>query len=126
VGDDAVVLVLSDHGHHAAKPGGVFSGEHNDAPPGVLIAAGPGIPAGTTVKSATLLDIAPTILTLLGLPAAADMPGRVLRDLIPGHREPERVPTYADVPREGPALPAAGELDPSVHERLRSLGYLGE
>ena len=125
-GDDATVLVLSDHGHHAAKPGGAFSGEHGDAPPGIVVAAGPGIPAGTTIRNATLLDIAPTVLTLLGLPPASDMPGRVLRELIPNAREFERVPTYRDVPREGPALPAAGALDPSVRERLRSLGYLGE
>jgi hypothetical protein len=125
-GDDATVLVLSDHGHHAAKPGGAFSGEHSDAPPGILIAAGPGVPAGTTIRNATLLDIAPTVLTLLGLPPASDMPGRVLRELIPGSREFDRVPTYKDVPREGPSLPAAGALDPSVRERLRSLGYLGE
>jgi hypothetical protein len=125
-GDDATVLVLSDDGHHAAKPGGAFSGEHADAPPGILIAAGPGIPPGTTIKNATLLDIAPTVLTLLGLPPASDMPGRVLRELIPGFREFDRIPTYRDVPREGPSLPAAGALDPSVAERLRSLGYLGE
>ena len=125
-GDDAIVLVLSDHGHHAAKPGGVFSGDHGDAPPGILIAAGPGIPAGATIGNATLLDIAPTVLTLLGLPAASDMPGRVLRELIPGFREAARVPTYRDIPREGPSTPAAGALDPSVRERLRSLGYLGE
>ena len=73
-----------------------------------------------------MLDIAPTVLTLLGLPPASDMPGRVLRELIPESREFDRVPTYRDVPREGPSLPAAGALDPSVRERLRSLGYLGE
>jgi hypothetical protein len=123
-GDDAVVLVLSDHGHHAARPGGVFSGDHNDAPPGILIAAGPGIPQGATLANATLVDIAPTVLTLLGLPAAADMPGRVLRELMPGHREGERVPSYRDIPRGARAAPAAGALDPAVRERLRSLGYL--
>ena len=123
-GDDAVVLVLSDHGHHAAKPGGVFSGEHGDAPPGILIAAGPGVPQGATLADATLLDIAPTVLTLLGLPAAADMPGRVLRELFPGRREAARVPSYGDVPRDTSSAPAAGALDPAVRERLRALGYL--
>jgi hypothetical protein len=123
-GDDAVVLVLSDHGHHAAKPGGVFSGEHGDAPPGIFVAAGPGVPQGGTLADATLLDIAPTVLTLLGLPAAADMPGRVLRELFPGHREAERVATYRDVPRTATGAPAAGALDPAVRERLRALGYL--
>ena len=123
-GNDAVVLVLSDHGHHAAKPGGVFSGEHGDAPPGIFIAAGPGVPQGGTLADATLLDIAPTVLALLGLPAAADMPGRVLRELFPGHREAERVASYRDVPRDAAAAPAAGALDPAVRERLRALGYL--
>jgi hypothetical protein len=124
VGDDAVVLVLSDHGHHAAKPGGVFSGEHTDAPPGILVAAGPGVPQGVTVGDATLLDIAPTVLALLGLPVADDMPGRVLRELMPGHREGPRIASYRDVPRDTAAVPAAGALDPAVRERLRALGYL--
>jgi hypothetical protein len=123
-GDDAVVLVLSDHGHHAAKPGGVFSGEHGDAPPGILVAAGPGIPVGATLDDATLLDVAPTVLALLGLPAAADMPGRVLSALLADAREPPRVPSYRDVPREHPPAPAPGTLDPAVRERLRALGYL--
>jgi len=34
-----------------------------------------------TVYGANLLDIAPTALTLLGLPVGADMDGRVLRGL---------------------------------------------
>lgn len=122
-GDDAVVLVLSDHGHHAAKPGGVFSGEHGDAPPGILVAAGPGVPAGATVGDATLLDVAPTVLALLGIPPAADMPGRVLDAVAPGRRDGARVPTYRDLPRPAPG-PAGGALDPAVRERLRALGYL--
>ncbi len=46
---------------------------------GVLLMAGPGVRAGGEVSGATLLDIAPTVLYALGLPAPATMDGRVLR-----------------------------------------------
>ena len=125
-GDDAVVLVLSDHGHHAAKPGGVFSGEHGDAPPGIIVAAGPGVRPGGTIADATLLDIAPTVLAILGVPPAADMPGRVLPELVPGFRDSMRVATYRDLPRDDTGSRSAGALDPAVRERLRALGYLDQ
>ena len=49
---------------------------------GVLIASGPAVKAGAGLDpSANLLDIAPTILHLLGVPIPADMDGRYLAEL---------------------------------------------
>jgi hypothetical protein len=119
-----VVLVVSDHGHHAAHdPNGVFSGEHSDAPPGILVAAGPGIRHGE-VHGASLVDLTPTVLALLGLPSAGDMPGAVPRELLSGAAPTERIATYRDLPREVAPAPAVNEIDPAVRERLRALGYL--
>lgn len=118
-----VVLVISDHGHHAAREGGVFSGEHADAPPGVLIAAGPGIRHGE-VHGASLQDIAPTVLALLGLPVARDLPGHVISELFARAPRVDAVPTYRDLPRATAPAPAPAEVDPAVRERLRALGYL--
>jgi hypothetical protein len=119
---DTVVLVVSDHGHHAAREGGVFSGEHSDAPPGILIAAGPGIRHGE-VQGASLLDVAPTVLAMLALPVPRDLPGHVLANLFTAPPRVEAIATYDDVPHEAPVPPPA-ELDPAVRERLRALGYL--
>jgi predicted AlkP superfamily phosphohydrolase/phosphomutase len=49
----------------------------NHAQEGLVIAAGPGISARGTLD-AHLLDVAPTVLELLGLPVPADMRGRSL------------------------------------------------
>jgi hypothetical protein len=88
-----------------------FSGEHD--PDGVWLAAGPGIAPGRA-EPMTLLDVAPTLLALLGLPAARDMPGTVRFGA-----ELPRVPTYAHLVRaRGEAAPA-----PVNEAALRALGY---
>jgi arylsulfatase A-like enzyme len=44
----------------------------------VLIVSGHGAKPGGQVSRASVLDIAPTVLTAMGLPMARDMDGRVL------------------------------------------------
>src|SRR5262249_53226948 len=100
-----------------------FSGDHFDAPPGILVAAGPGIRPGV-IEGARLQDIAPTVLALLGLPVARELPGRVLRELVAAPLDVAFVPTYRDLQRDPSSSPAARDLDSAVHERLRALGYL--
>ena len=46
------------------------------------MAVGEGIEPGSTVRGASVVDVAPTILYLLGLPVARDMEGRVLTELV--------------------------------------------
>jgi hypothetical protein len=58
------------------------SGTHAAAPDGFLLAVGDGIKAGAVVQSASVLDVAPTILYLMGLPVARDMEGRVLAEIV--------------------------------------------
>ena len=71
------------------------------------------------------VDFAPTVLALLDLPLAEDMPGEPVEVLLPSARRGDRptVPTYGDG-RSGifPELPSPGEED--YEERLRSLGYI--
>jgi arylsulfatase A-like enzyme len=54
----------------------VKQGMHH--PAGLFIAYGPGIAAGRELGACTNLDIAPTLLTLLGVPVPAVMRGRML------------------------------------------------
>jgi hypothetical protein len=56
----------------------VKSGFHH--PQGVLMLYGAGIKRGGHIEACDNLDLAPTLLTLLGLPVPAEMSGRVLLD----------------------------------------------
>jgi predicted AlkP superfamily phosphohydrolase/phosphomutase len=58
------------------------SGTHAGAPDGYLLAVGDGIRADAHVERASVLDIAPTVLYLFGLPVARDMEGRVLTEIV--------------------------------------------
>ena len=49
---------------------------------GILIAAGPAFRSGAEPRDAALLDVAPTVLHLLGVPVPDDMDGRVLTELL--------------------------------------------
>jgi predicted AlkP superfamily phosphohydrolase/phosphomutase len=57
-------------------------GTHEGAPDGLLMAVGDGIRAGGSLRRASVLDVTPTILYLMGLPVARDMEGRVLTEMI--------------------------------------------
>jgi hypothetical protein len=58
------------------------SGTHADAPDGFLLAVGDGIRPGASLAGASVLDIAPTVLYLMGLPVARDMEGRVMTEIL--------------------------------------------
>jgi hypothetical protein len=48
----------------------------------VLLALGDGVRPGAVVMGASVLDVTPTILYLMGLPVARDMEGRVLTEIL--------------------------------------------
>lgn len=93
---------------------------------GVLYLYGHRVKKHSRIDSASILDITPTVLSLLGLPPAADMPGRVLAEAFTEDLVTERVASY-EGPKtgnvadgdEGDATTSAAQL-----EHLRSLGYL--
>jgi predicted AlkP superfamily phosphohydrolase/phosphomutase len=94
---------------------------------GILVAAGPPFRAGAVPAQATLLDIAPTLLHLLGVPIPGDMDGRVLTELLdPAFTavQPEHEPVPAAVAPS--AIPQAytEEEDAAIQQRLSDLGYL--
>ena len=51
-------------------------------PAGLLVMSGPGVKAGVSIGECSTLDIAPTLLTLLGLPIPQYMKGRVLEEAL--------------------------------------------
>ncbi len=74
------VVLASDHGF-GRNPSPGLSGHHSPVVPeahrGILSITGPGVRAGFETD-ATVLDVAPTLAYLLGLPVAEDLPGRLL------------------------------------------------
>jgi len=89
---------------------------------GLLIARGPEIRPGATVDGARIIDLAPTILHLMGQPVPAYMDGQVLTDII----NTDRPVDYRAVAKDGQdAAGLSAEDTAEVEERLRSLGYLG-
>lgn len=89
---------------------------------GIFIAYGDTIIEGQQMEEANILDLAPTILHLLGQPVPCRMDGRVLTEIF---RAPTEI-TYLDdedeTATESQAL--SDEETAQVEERLRSLGYL--
>lgn len=134
-GEEATIVVVSDHGF-----GGTgnlpWSGGHGRltpgapiAPAGMLVMAGPGIRSdGGRLERAHVLDVAPTLLYLLGLPAGEDMLGRVLVEaMAPGSPEPlAQIESWERVgrQREPGAVPVEPAGDAERMERLRALGYI--
>jgi len=93
---------------------------------GIIALAGGGIRRGGLVPYASILDVAPTALALLGLPAAADMPGRPVAEALTGDRTPPCwIPSWRTL--AAPTPPPAGGTTPMSQEemdRLRGLGYV--
>jgi predicted AlkP superfamily phosphohydrolase/phosphomutase len=101
-----------------------LSGSHR--PEGILIAAGPGVPAGREISGANIMDLAPTILSLLGIPTPSDMDGRALPEL-PLTAGIAQAPKTTD-PRgpaaDEPAAPYSEAEKEEMEQRLRGLGYM--
>ena len=99
---------------------------------GILIMSGPGIKHDYNLKECSVLDVTPTILHLLGLPAGEDMDGRVLKDAFTLQYQEQfpiqTIPSYElkinleDPESETPTRDK--ELERKLKERLRALGYI--
>jgi predicted AlkP superfamily phosphohydrolase/phosphomutase len=110
--------------NQVVAPSFAYSGSHRME--GVFILAGDGVKAGHTVESADIMDVAPTIMHLLGLAVPRDMDGRVLTEALDDDFLSARGIEYSDektaprVPRDG----LSAEEAEQVTERLRGLGYV--
>jgi predicted AlkP superfamily phosphohydrolase/phosphomutase len=100
------------------------SGDHRDD--GILVASGPSIKPGR-IEGARLLDLAPTLLHLLGLEVPEDMDGRVLEPLLDdGFRSRNPIRFRAGSQVDGPTGGAdySDEDEEAIRRRLEGLGYL--
>jgi len=90
---------------------------------GAFVAWGAGVQPGLTVEGARILDLAPTILHLMGLPVPDDMDGRVLTEALSVSR-PVEYQASSPASQEADSI-LSPEETAEVEARLRALGYLG-
>ncbi len=103
------------------------SGTHRDD--GIFLAHAPGIiRAGDPIPGARIIDLAPTLLYLLGVPVPEDMDGRVLEEIFEDtHRHNLSVET---VPGQVPQSVSvdcdvySADDEQKIAERLTALGYM--
>jgi tetratricopeptide (TPR) repeat protein len=131
-GPDTHVMLVSDHGF--------LSGERRpplDVDPaqwhrnvGIFVCAGPGLRRDEIVHGANLLDIAPTVLAMFGLPVGGDMEGKVLVNAFEEMPEIERIASWDEVPdpagdsRAAPTAEDDPEAAAAALQQLVELGYL--
>ena len=93
---------------------------------GIFMANGKHIKRGEKVKGANIMDLAPTVLYLMGCKVPSDMDGKVLKDIF---KEDflEQHPVEFIEPGEGKEdvkKEMSPEEEQKVMERLRNLGYI--
>lgn len=128
---DTTVIITSAHGfrwgHNRPRTmptGRSALADHRNG--GVFIAFGPHVAPSRTNHVISVYDIAPTLLTLLGLPVSTEMPGHVavwaFRDVVP--ISSVRVVSYGEFVNDRPVATSA-HLDPNKYqEDLQAIGHL--
>ncbi|HXV12658.1 MAG TPA: alkaline phosphatase family protein [Candidatus Krumholzibacteria bacterium] len=135
IDERTVLMVVSDHGFKSGESrlknrpeiwaGNAALWHRID---GIVAFFGAGVKRGATIDGASILDVAPTILALQGLPRAGDMPGKPLAsafdDAVVATFSSETVATL-DGPRgEAHSDAAASSADAETMKKLEALGYL--
>lgn len=132
-GDETTVILMSDHGYYndslRPDPREGKSGPVDwHRPFGILAAQGPGIKQGNRLYGASILDVTPTVLQLLGLPAAHDMPGRVLAEVLENSVLLGRIESWEEIDGADGRHPADMRVDPAESQamiaQLVALGYV--
>jgi tetratricopeptide (TPR) repeat protein len=131
-GSETTVLLVSDHGFHceARRPScdAWINPESWHREFGIACAAGPGIRRGERLYGATLLDVTPTVLSLLGLPIGDDMDGRPWLEIFAEPVQGERIESWENVPGDAGVHSKEVREHPNgagdVIRRLIALGYM--
>jgi predicted AlkP superfamily phosphohydrolase/phosphomutase/Flp pilus assembly protein TadD len=130
--DGATLLVTSDHGFKwgADRPCGFASSSWATAafwhrPEGVIAAWGSRVRPSRERGSAKMLDVAPTVLALLGLPADRRMSGAFLTNAFSGVATPRREDLFSKVAVRRVSARESSQAESDEYVRkLIALGYI--
>ena len=103
------------------------SGGHTER--GLFLAKGPDIKKGHIIENARLIDLAPTMMHLLGAAVPRGLDGTVLLDIFKDQRKSEHVDYGVDnvlaAPQDGVHVQTfTNEEETIIEKRLKDLGYL--
>ncbi len=101
------------------------SGDHRMN--GIFLGMGPDFASGREIDSLSILDIAPTVLYLLGLPIPRAMDGRIAEAALDERYLTQNQPEFVDkevLGRIGPGRMSAEDRD-DIKRRLEGIGYIG-
>jgi predicted AlkP superfamily phosphohydrolase/phosphomutase len=110
---------------HAPSDEAEWGGTHRLE--GILVARAPGFKSKSEITGARLMDLAPTMLHLLGVSVPEDMDGKVLTEAFqPGFLAEHPVRSGAATGTSESDRPSGytDEESAKVEERLQALGYL--
>jgi predicted AlkP superfamily phosphohydrolase/phosphomutase len=118
-----VLAVCSDHGY-----GSLTATSHSHKLNGMIAFFGAPVRRGFHLPKMFLEDVTPTLLNILGLPAAADMDGKPVTDFLQaryiGCIPRDTVASYETKGPEKIRTPVASAADRELINQLKSLGYL--
>lgn len=133
-GPDTTVILCSDHGFESGsqRPRGT---PREPAGPaawhrqyGIFVMAGEGIRKDERIFGVSLIDLAPTVLTLFGLPIGEDMDGRPLLEAFETPPAVRTIPSWDRVPGEAGTHPEGQGIDRDQAQELMkqfaALGYI--
>ena len=132
-GPETTVILCSDHGFESGSQRPMGMPREPAGPAawhrqyGIFVMAGPGIKRDERIYGASLVDIAPTVLTLFDLPIGKDMDGRPLLEAFETHRRWEQSKAGKSRRRERNACRGVAlEPDQSreLMQQFAALGYI--
>lgn len=127
--DNAIVVITADHGeefrdHGEMGHGRSLYGEQIRIP---LIVTGPGIAAQRVSENVSLVDVAPTLLELIGQPAPRAFEGRSLASLLRGNSIVgwfNSIGTFFGVQRQSPILFELERMNGKYDTRRHTVGLI--
>ena len=134
VDDDTTIIVMSDHGFESGSRRILKMPKYPAAPAlehrqfGIFVAAGPNIKKNEKVFGLGLIDVAPTILHMFGLPIGKDMDGKVALDIFEQPEEPKYIESWEQVEGDFAQLNKSDDSDilndQETMQQLIDLGYI--
>jgi predicted AlkP superfamily phosphohydrolase/phosphomutase len=133
-GPDVTTIIVSDHGFETGArrtpdlPAELTGPTQDHRQFGVIAMAGAGIKTDERIFGASLLDIAPTVLHLFGMPVGRDMDGKVLLAALDNPAPVQRLDSWDAVDGDAGTHPPGSAMDPldavEAMKQLQALGYI--